>query len=191
MEKNTDRQDRESGGHAKQVKAGWPSRHQQWWSNTTGRCPGMRELPLLWSLRILISAAHSCRIAMIRCCTPRDWTIWGVPCIIMGRVDGHFVLGFLSHEAAASGGMGRFWNALEAEGLILWFAVLAILVAVAAYVIGKMRPKPVQDERRGGQWVLKCRESRSRGELSEEEFRTITTLASQLQDESSDNGEKG
>ena len=87
--------------------------------------------------------------------------------------------------------MERFWEAVP-EQLVLWIAVLAILVAVAIYVIGKIRPKTVQKERKDAEWLLKCRELHSRGELSDEEFRTIkTNLASQLQDELNDNGEEG
>jgi uncharacterized membrane protein len=66
------------------------------------------------------------------------------------------------------------------------------LVTVAYYVIGKIRPKPAQKERKASQWLSKFRELHSQGELSDEEFRTIkTTLAAQLQDELKDNGEKG
>ncbi len=88
------------------------------------------------------------------------------------------------------GEMSRFWQA-EPEWLILWLSALAILVAVAAYVIGKIRPKAVQKERRANQWLSKYREMHSRGELTDEEFRTIKTkLAQQLQDELKDNGEE-
>jgi hypothetical protein len=92
---------------------------------------------------------------------------------------------------AVDGDWERFWQA-EPERLVLWLAVVAILVAIAWYVIGKIRPKPVQKERPASQWLSKCRESHSRGELSDEEFRTIKTqLAEPLQDELSGNGEKG
>ncbi len=58
---------------------------------------------------------------------------------------------------------------------MLWIAVLAILVAIAWYVIGKIRPKTVQKERTASQWLSKYRELHSQGELSDEEFRTIKT----------------
>jgi uncharacterized membrane protein len=87
--------------------------------------------------------------------------------------------------------MERFWAA-GPEGIVVGIALLAMLVAVACYAIEKIRPKPVQKERKASQWLSKFRESHSRGELSDEEFRTIkTTLAAQLQDELNDNGEKG
>jgi len=94
-------------------------------------------------------------------------------------------------EAAADGGMGRFWQ-FEPEWLVLWLAALAMLVTVAWYVIGKIRPKSIQKERRGSQWLSKFRESHSKGELTDEEFRTIkTTLSARLQDELNDNDETG
>jgi uncharacterized membrane protein len=87
--------------------------------------------------------------------------------------------------------MERFWKT-ELESLILWLAVLAILVAIACYVTEKIRPKTVQKERTTSQWLSKCRDLHSQGELSDTEFRTIkTTLAAHLQDELNDNGEKG
>ena len=87
--------------------------------------------------------------------------------------------------------MERFWEA-DSESLVLWMAVLAILVAIAWYLIGKIRPKSVQKERSASEWLSKCRESHFRGELSDEEFRTIkTNLATQLQEELNDNGDKG
>ena len=74
----------------------------------------------------------------------------------------------------------------------LYVTALAVLVAVGAYVLGKIRPKPIQKERQASQWLLKCRELHSRGELSDEEYRTIkTNLASQPQDGLRDNGEEG
>ena len=87
--------------------------------------------------------------------------------------------------------MDRFWQ-LEPQWLILWVAVLAVMVTVAWYVIGKIRPKSIQKEQKVGELLSKCRESHSRGELSDEEFRTIkTNLAALLQDELNDNDETG
>lgn len=85
----------------------------------------------------------------------------------------------------------RFWQ-LEPEWLVLWIAVLGVLLAVAYYVIGKIRPKPVQKEPEASEWLSKYREMNSKGVLSDEEFRTIkTTLAAQLQDELNDSGHEG
>ena len=75
---------------------------------------------------------------------------------------------------------------------MLWVAILAMLVAIAWYVIGKIRPKTLQKERPANQWLAKYRELHSQGGLSDEEFRTIKTkLSQQLQDELNHNGKKG
>lgn len=94
-------------------------------------------------------------------------------------------------EAAADGDWDRFWQS-GPEWLVLLIAALAILVAVAWYVIGKIRPKSIQKERWANECLSKFRESHSRGELSDEEFRTIkTNLEARLENELNDNGEKG
>jgi hypothetical protein len=97
---------------------------------------------------------------------------------------------FLLPFAAADDGMDRFWQA-EPEWLVVWLAVLAILLAVAWYVVDKIRPKPAKKEPLASQWLSKYRELHSQGVLSDEEFRTIkTTLNKQLQDELKRNEEK-
>lgn len=85
-----------------------------------------------------------------------------------------------------------FWQN-KLEYYIFWFAVLAALLAVAYYVITtKIRPEPEKKEPQASQWLSKYREMHSRGELTDEEFRTIKTkLAEKLQDELNDNGESG
>lgn len=76
--------------------------------------------------------------------------------------------------------------------LILWLAVLAAMIAVAVYVIMRIRSEPVQSEPVASEMLSKFRELRGQGDLSEEEFRTIkTTLAEQLQHELKDNEGKG
>ena len=77
-----------------------------------------------------------------------------------------------------------------AETLVLWAALLATGIAVAAYIIGKVRTKSAQQEPTTHQLLTKFRESHSRGELTDAEFRTIkTTLGPRLQQELKDNGE--
>jgi uncharacterized membrane protein len=94
-------------------------------------------------------------------------------------------------RVATDGGISRFWRQ-NLGGYIFWFAVLAAVVALAYYVITKIRPEPEKMEPLASQWLSKYREMHSRGELSDEEFRTIKTkLAEQLQDELNDNGETG
>ncbi len=66
------------------------------------------------------------------------------------------------------------------------------LVAVAAYVIGKLRGASAQQERSASELLSKFGELHRRGDLSDEEYRTIkTALASRLQEELNDNGETG
>ncbi len=85
----------------------------------------------------------------------------------------------------------RFWS-LKPESLILWLAVLAAMIAIAAYLVLKFRAKTLQHEPRASEMLSKFRELHSRGELTDEEFRTIkTTLTVQLQKELNDNGKTG
>ena len=118
------------------------------------------------------------------------WTLRVLPCII-GGVGERGVFYDLPYGAATDGGMERAWKT-GLEEAVLWIAILAILATLAFYVIGKIRPGTVQKEPKARQWLSKFHELHSRGELSDEEFRTIkTTLETQLQDELNDNGEKG
>jgi len=117
------------------------------------------------------------------------WTLPRPMYIMMGsgwrNISRHLLFG-----AAADSNIDRFWQA-GPEWIVLRIALLAVLVTIACYVIGKIRPKPVQKEHRASQWLSKYRELHSKGKLTDEEFRTIkTTLAAQLQDELNDNGEK-
>ena len=83
-------------------------------------------------------------------------------------------------------------RALEPERLIVSFALLAIMIAIAAYVISKIRVKTVQREPRASELLSKFREMHSRGVLTDAEFRTIkTALAEQLQKELNDISERG
>ena len=72
------------------------------------------------------------------------------------------------------------------------FSLLATVVAVAIYVIGRIRAAPAQQEPWASELISKFRELHSKGELSDAEFREIkTNLAARLQDELKDNGETG
>lgn len=100
--------------------------------------------------------------------------------------------GNLSEVGGVSlGGIDRLIERLAAN-VLTWAVALVALVAVAVYVLGKLRAPPAQHERPASDLMSKFREMHSRGELSAEEFRTIkTTLAVRLEDELKDNGEKG
>ena len=87
--------------------------------------------------------------------------------------------------------MSEFFSRQELE-LLMLLAALAVFVMVAAAVIRKIRPKPVQKEPAASEMLSKYREMHSRGELSDAEFRTIkTTLAERFQNELRDDGQKG
>ncbi len=76
--------------------------------------------------------------------------------------------------------------------LIIWVALGAILLAVALYIIGKIRGQVYQREPIASELMSKFRDLHSRGELSDAEFRTIkTTLAAQLREELRDSEETG
>jgi uncharacterized membrane protein len=80
----------------------------------------------------------------------------------------------------------------DAGALVVGLAVLAALVAMAVYVIGRVRAKTLQQEPMAAELLSKFRELHSRGELSDAEFRTIkTALALQRRKELSDNDETG
>ncbi len=76
--------------------------------------------------------------------------------------------------------------------LVLWGTVGAIALAVGAYVIGKIRAEPTQQEPDASELMSKFRDLHSEGKLTDAEFRTIkTALAARLQEELKDNGETG
>jgi len=78
------------------------------------------------------------------------------------------------------------------EEAIASFALLAVFIVTAIYVLGLIRDKAAQQEPTASELLSKFRESHSRGGLSDEEFRTIkTTLAARIQAELKDNGETG
>jgi hypothetical protein len=84
------------------------------------------------------------------------------------------------------------FRALEPEWLIVSFALLAIMIAIAAFVISKIRAETLQREPPASELLSKFREMHSRGVLSDAEFRTIkTALAEQLQKELNDISERG
>lgn len=75
---------------------------------------------------------------------------------------------------------------------VLWCAVGAVLVGVAAYVLRKIRSRAAQNEPTASELMSKFRDLHSQGKISDAEFRTIkTTLAARLQQELKDNGETG
>ena len=87
--------------------------------------------------------------------------------------------------------MGK-WLSIPGADIVIWLAVLAVVLAIGCYVIGKIRAESVQQEPEASEMLSKFRDLYSRGDLSETEFRTIrTTLAARLQDELKDDEEAG
>ncbi len=81
------------------------------------------------------------------------------------------------------GRMGHLWES-TAGGLILSLAGLAVVVAVAGYVIGKLRPRSLPQEPVASYWLTKYRELHDKGVLTDAEFQTIkSVLAKQFQAE--------
>jgi len=87
--------------------------------------------------------------------------------------------------------LNEFFNphVLELFGSLV---ALIVLVAIAARVIKRIRPKPIQQELGAGELLAKYHELHSRGELSDAEFRTIrTTLARRFPNELKGEDETG
>ena len=75
---------------------------------------------------------------------------------------------------------------------LVWCAVLALLIALAVYLLGRFRGHAEEDQPQASDMLSNFRELHSRGDLSDEEFRTIKTLlAKKLQDELKDTSDKG
>ncbi len=86
----------------------------------------------------------------------------------------------------------RQWLTIPGAEVVFWLSALAIMLAIAYFVIGKIRTESVQQEPGASEMLSKFRDLHSQGDLSETEFRTIkTTLAARLQDELKDDGETG
>jgi hypothetical protein len=67
---------------------------------------------------------------------------------------------------------------------LAWCAVLALLTALAVYLVGRFRGHAGDEQPQASELLTNFRESHSRGELSDGEFRTIKTLLKgQLEDE--------
>ena len=94
--------------------------------------------------------------------------------------------------AVGTRSLGDLFKDINWTTCVLSVADLAILVSVGIYLTEKFRANPLQKEPATSEMLTKFREMLDRGELSEEEFRTIkTSLTEQLQQELNDNGETG
>jgi uncharacterized membrane protein len=87
--------------------------------------------------------------------------------------------------------MQAFWQSALVQ-LVVWGAVGAVLVAVGVYVVSKVRAGFHSDASPTSRLVNDFRELHSKGELSEQEFRTIKTmLAARIQQEVKGKGNAG
>ena len=75
---------------------------------------------------------------------------------------------------------------------IALFAVTITFIAVGIYVVLRLRESAEEDRPPASELLTKFRDLHSRGELTDEEFRTIKTkLIEQLREELNDTDEKG
>jgi uncharacterized membrane protein len=82
------------------------------------------------------------------------------------------------------------WHHIAAA--LVWCTVLALLIALAVYLLGRFRGRAEEDQPPASNLLTKFREMHSQGGLSDEEFRTIKTLLAQrLHDELKDTSDKG
>ena len=78
-----------------------------------------------------------------------------------------------------------------ATQLVLWIAATAALVAVGVYIVGRVRAGLREDAAPSSDLLTNFRELHARGELSDEEYRTIKAmLSARLQEEIKDSGEE-
>ena len=76
--------------------------------------------------------------------------------------------------------------------LVLLAAATATLIAVGIYVIGRVRQQSRDEEPQASQLITKFQELHAKGELSDQEYRTIkAVLTERLQNELKETGEPG
>jgi len=74
--------------------------------------------------------------------------------------------------------------------IVIWLAVLAGLIAIGIYVIGKFRDTPTKRAPQASELITNFQQLHDRGELSDAEYRTIKAmLAERLQNELNESGD--
>jgi uncharacterized membrane protein len=83
--------------------------------------------------------------------------------------------------------MAEFLRSAEAQ-VVIWLSVFAVLMAIGGYIVSRVRGQirgGASDSPRASELMSHFRELHSRGQLSDEEFRSIKTrLSAQLNQES-------
>jgi uncharacterized membrane protein len=86
--------------------------------------------------------------------------------------------------------MSEFLRTPAAAG-VLGVAVVAILVVIGIYVVGRVKSSFREDGPNTNEMLTNFRELHSRGELTDVEYRTIKAmLSARLQDEVRDSGKE-
>ena len=87
--------------------------------------------------------------------------------------------------------MPDFWQS-SATSIVLLAALAGTLIAVGIYVISKVRQETFPKEPPTSQWMTNFQELHAKGELSDQEYRTIkAVLTERFQDELKETGEPG
>ena len=82
-----------------------------------------------------------------------------------------------------------YWASIET---LIWVIVLLIVLVGGSFAIRKICTKSIQRELTPEELLTKFRESHTKGELDDEEFRKIkSTLAGDIQQEINGKGNKG
>ncbi len=87
--------------------------------------------------------------------------------------------------------MSELWeNALASTVALV--GVSAVLIAVGVYIIGRVRRQAKDSGIQTSQWINNFRELHAKGELSDQEYRTIkAVLTERFQAELNEKGEPG
>jgi uncharacterized membrane protein len=87
--------------------------------------------------------------------------------------------------------MSDFWED-PLVSIVLLAAATAIFIAVGVYVIGRVRRQTIDREPPASQLITKFQELHAKGELSDQEYRTIKAmLRERFRDELRETGEPG
>ena len=87
--------------------------------------------------------------------------------------------------------MWEFLGSTSAQ-LVINLTALAVLIAIAYFVVQRFRDGTGEDQQSSHELLLKFRDLHHEGDIGEKEYRNIkTVLGDRVPDELSDNGEQG